>query len=379
LILLSLPRAVAIGVALLLAAAGTGVAQMTIPDSLFQPITLPQTISFGYPPNTIFVPQIHDLTRRRDFDALEAMFGQLAADVVSDVRHESRLLDAFSAFERDEPALLEGIDAWIAARPQSAHARVARASYHYATAWRRRGYQYIRDTPEENIRGMEEFSRKAITDLTAALERDTTHLAAYEILIGVTRLFGSHELALRALMRGTAIHRGSYVLPARFLSMLWPRWGGTEAVMIEFGERAASDAGINPRLVTLRGAVHENRAYDSTLAGNEAGAVRELNKALAFGPERNYLGDRGKAFFRLGAYEYAFTDLRIVVIEQSQNAEALEYYGRTLIELATRARPAIRPTILDRAIESLTLAAYLTPANTRVSAALARARRMAGK
>jgi len=67
------------------------------------------------------------------------------------------------------------------------------------------------------------------------------------------------------------------------------------------------------------------------------------------------------------------------VIEQSQNGEALEYYGRTLIELATRARPAIRSTILDRAIESLTLAAYLTPANTRVSAAIVRARRMAGK
>lgn len=372
-------RAARIAVGLLLAALDTGVAQMTIADSLFQPITLPQTISFGYPPNTIFVPHIHDLTRRRDFDALDAMFGQLVADVASDVRHESRLLDAFDAYERDEPALLQSIDAWIAARPQSAHARVARANYHFATAWRRRGNQYMRDTPEANIRGMEEFSRKAIADLTVALERDSTHLAAYDILIGVTRLFGSHELASRALARGLAIHRGSYVLPARFLSMLWPRWGGTEAVMIQFAERAASNAGNNPRLVTLRGAVYENRANDSSLAGNDAGAVRELNKALAFGPERNYLADRGKAYFRLGAYEYAFNDLRSVVIEQSQNAEALEYYGRTLVELATRARPAIRLTILARAIESLTLAAYLAPANTRVSTALARARQMAGQ
>ena len=372
-------RVARIAVGLLLAALDTGVAQMTIADSLFQPITLPQTISFGYPPNTIFVPHIHDLTRRRDFDALDAMFGQLVADVASDVRHESRLLDAFDAYERDEPALLQSIDAWIAARPQSAHARVARANYHFATAWRRRGNQYMRDTPEANIRGMEEFSRKAIADLTVALERDSTHLAAYDILIGVTRLFGSHELASRALARGLAIHRGSYVLPARFLSMLWPRWGGTEAVMIQFAERAASNAGNNPRLVTLRGAVYENRANDSSLAGNDAGAVRELNKALAFGPERNYLADRGKAYFRLGAYEYAFNDLRSVVIEQSQNAEALEYYGRTLVELATRARPAIRLTILARAIESLTLAAYLAPANTRVSTALARARQMAGQ
>ena len=92
---------------------------MTIADSLFPPITLPQTISCGYPPNTIFVPHIHDLTRRRDFDALDAMFGQLVADVASDVRHESRLLDAFDAYERDEPALLQSIDAWIAgAKPR---------------------------------------------------------------------------------------------------------------------------------------------------------------------------------------------------------------------------------------------------------------------
>jgi tetratricopeptide (TPR) repeat protein len=161
--------------------------------------------------------------------------------------------------------------------------------------------------------------------------------------------------------------------------MLWPRWGGTEQLIAETSERAAQDAGFNPRLATLRGAVHENRANDSSLADNEAGAVREMNKALAFGPERTYLLRRGESYFRLGAYEYAFHDLRTVVLEQSQNARALEYYGRTLIELARRARPAIRPTILERAIESLTLAAYLTPGETRVSTALAAARQMAGR
>ena len=360
-------------------AAAQGTGAPGIADSLFQPITLPATISFGYPPNTTFAPQIHDLTRRRDFSALEAMFGQLAADVRDDVKHETRYGDAFEAFERDEPALLESIDAWIAAHPRSAHAYAARAHYHFATAWRRRGNDYIRNTPPENLRGMEEFSRKAIADVTAALERDTTHFGAYEILVGVTQLFGEHRFAYEALQRALKIYRGSYRLHAAFVHMLWPRWGGTEELITSYSDRAAEDASINPRLVTLRGAVHETRANDSSLAGNEAGAVRELNKALAFGPERAYLFRRGRAYFRLGAYEYAFHDLRTVIIEQSQHPEALEYYGRTLIELATRARPAIRPTILARAIESLTLAAYLAPSNTRIAPALARARRMAGQ
>ena len=377
-VLAGLVTGVACGTARVAGAQGSGQPAVTLPDSLFQPITLPPTISYGYPANTIFVPQIHDLARRRDFDALDAMFSQLAADVKGDVKHENRFADAFGAFDRDEPALLQSIDAWVAARPQSAHALVARASYNFATAWRRRGTQYIRDTPQANIRGMQEFARRTTTDVNAALQRDSTHLVAYRILIGVTRLLGAHDLAVQALTRGLSMHRGSYLLHAAFITMLWPRWGGSEQMMIEFGERAAVDAAINPRLVTLRAAVYEHRANDSSLAGNPAGAVRELNKALAFGPERTYLLGRGKAYFRLGAYEWAFNDLRTVVIEQSQNPEGLEYYGRTLVELATRARPDIRRTILDRAIEALTLAAYLMPSNTRVSTALDRARRLAG-
>jgi tetratricopeptide (TPR) repeat protein len=319
-------------------AAQSGAQWASIPDSLFQPITLPQTLSFGYPPNTIYVPTILDMARRRDFDGLDAMFNELAADVAGDVRHEMRFEDAFDAFARDEPALLASLDAWVDARPNSAHARVARARYHFATAWRRRGGAYIRDTPLDNIRGMEVFSKKTIEDLTAALVRDSTHLAAYVILIGVTQLFGAHDLAGSALQRAASIHRGAYSVYRSFVLMLWPRWGGSEALMIDFGNRAAEDSATNPRLATLRGAVYQSRAFDSSQAGDHAGAVRELNKALAFGPERTYLRDRGKAYFRLGAYEYAFHDLRAAMVERSQDPEVLEYYGRTLVELAANAR-----------------------------------------
>lgn len=359
--------------------AQSGERRITIPDSLFEPITLPRQLSFGYPPNVTYVPGILTLARSRQFDSLETMFGGLESDVAGDVRHETRFSDAFDAFAQEDPALLESLDAWVAAKPASAHAYVARARYHLATAWRRRGGQYIRDTPEKNIQGMEEFSKKSIADLNAALERDSTHLVAYEILIGVTQLFGAHDLAASALVRGLSMHRGSYRLYRSFMLMLWPRWGGSEALMIDFAERASRDTADNPRLVTLRGAVYQSRAFDSSLVNNEAGAVRELNQALAFGPERTYLRDRGKALFLLGAYEPAFYDLRQAMMESSQDPRVLEYYGRTLVELARLSRPEIRPRVLDRAIETLSMAAYLAPKNANVSAALDRARRMAGR
>ena len=350
---------------------------LTIADSLFQPIQLPPVLSFGYPPNDVHKPQIVEMIRRREFDALDAMYGALQADVVRNVKHEMRFDDAFAAVERNDAALLANIDAWITARPRSAHARVARASYLLDVAWRRRGTAYIADTPEENIRGMTELAQRAILDVVAALQIDSTHLIAYEVAIAVTKLAGSHELAVQLMTRGTAIHRGSYALRRAFMTMLWPRWGGSEAAMIAFAERAAKDSAVNPRLATLRGAVYENRANDSSLAQNYAGAVRELNKAVALGPERTYVRERGEAYFRLGAYEYAFGDLRFALIERSQDRETLEYYGRTLVELAARSRQAIRPTVLARAIEVLELATYLDPANTRVRSALSRARQMA--
>ena len=352
-------------------------ASIAIADSLFQPIQLPSALAFGYPPNEIHKPRILEMIRRREFDALDAMYGALQADVSRDVKHEMRFADAFEAVHRDEPTLLASIGAWVTARPRSAHARVARASYQFAAAWRRRGTAYIADTPEANIRGMVELAQGALADVVAALEIDSTHLIAYEIAIGVSKLAGSHQLAAQLMTRGLAIHRGSYALRRAFITMLWPRWGGSEDAMVAFADQAARDSALNPRLAVLHGAVYENRANDSSVAGNYAGAIRELNKAVAFGPERTYVRARGEAYFRLGAYEYAFADLRFALIDRSQDRVTLEYYGRTLVELATRARPAIRPTILTRAIEVLELAAYLDPSNTRVRSALTRARQMA--
>ena len=369
--------AVLVGFASASGAQSSGTTPLTIADSLFQPIQLPPVLSFGYPPNDIHKPRIVEMIRRREFDALDGLYGALEADVMRNVKHEMRFGDAFAAVYRADPALLANLDAWITARPGSAHARVARASYLFDAAWRRRGTAYIADTPEENIRGMVELAQRAILDVVAALQIDSTHLVAYEVAIGVTKLAGSHELATQLLTRGLTVHRGSYALRRAFMTMLWPRWGGSEDAMIAFAEQAARDSAVNPRLATLRGAVYENRANDSSLARNYAGAVRELNKAVAFGPEHTYVRARGEAYFRLGAYEYAFGDLRFALIERSQDRITLEYYGRTLVELAGRARQQIRPTVLARAIEVLELAAYLDPSNTRVRAALTRARDMA--
>jgi len=364
------------GVTLVPAGARAQSSGVALDDSLFQPIHLPETMAFGYPPNDTYLPRIIALIRQRQFDSLDAVFDALAADVRRDVRNENRFADAFDATDRNEPAMLASLDAWVTERPRSAHARVARARYHYAAAWRRRGTAYIRDTPPERIRGMVESADRAIADVVAGLQIDSTHLIAHEIAIAVMQLAGSHDEAAQLMVHGIKAHPGTFALPSAFIHMLWPRWGGTEELMMQVAERAAQDSARNPRLVTLRGAVHENRANDSTLANNGVGAVRELNKALAYGPERHYLLARGKAYYRLGAYEYAFHDLRAVIMERSQDKDALDYYGRTLIELATRARPTIRPTIVTRATEVLRLAVYLDPSNEGARAALDRATQM---
>ena len=371
--------AVVVGSLIVAASADGQSGGISIPDSMFQPIKLPETASFGYPPNETYLPRFIELIRRRQFDSLDTIYDGLEADVQLDVRNERRFSDAFDATDRNDPALLTAVDAWVTAKPRSAHARVARARYHYAAAWRRRGTGYIKDTPPERLKGMAEAAAAALRDVVVGLQLDSTHIVAHEIGIGVMKLAGSHDGAFQLMAHGTTLHRGSYELPSAFANMLWPRWGGSEELLVQFGERAAQDSARNPRLVTLRGVIFENRAYDSTLARNYAGAVRELNKALAFGPEIRYLRARGIAYYRLDAFEYAFYDLRTVLMERSQDKEVLDYYGSTLVELATRARPAIRPAILSRAREVLRLAVYLDPANEHARAPLDRATDMAGQ
>src|SRR5829696_2231509 len=70
-------------------AAGTGSAGsgIALDDSVFQPVRLPSTLAFGYPPNDVHIPRLVELMRQRQFDSLETIYAGLQADVMRDVRH----------------------------------------------------------------------------------------------------------------------------------------------------------------------------------------------------------------------------------------------------------------------------------------------------
>lgn len=343
--------------------------QPSLPDSLFKPLTSPALLPFGYPANDTHKPTILELIRTRRFDELEDLIGSLRRAVQEDVRHEMRLFTAFEAVKRDDAQLLANLNAWIAARPRSADAIVARATYNLAAAWRARGYAYIKDTREARLRRMGDKLELTVKDASAALAIDSTHLVAYDLLLEVIQLGGSHEIGVQILQRGLAVHPASYLLRASFMQSLKPRWGGSYELMRVFAEASVKDSARNPRMVTLRGEALQEQAYtlitplpeDSLLRPDHRAAIDSLTRALEYGPAQDVFLDRGEAYLALGDHVRAFLDYREALILNPQSAEILAAYGNTLLQIAHRTSRPIRGSMLDRAAEALALAVYLAP------------------
>lgn len=344
-------------------------AQPSLPDSLFKPITSPALLPFGYPANDTHKPTILEFIRTRRFEELEGLLSALHQAVREDIRHEMRLFTAFEAVKRNDAQLLSNINAWIEARPQSADAIVARATYNLAAAWRTRGFKYVKDTPESRMRGMGARLELTVEDARAALAIDSTHLIAYDILLEVIQLGGAHGIGVQILQRGLAVHPASYLLRASFMETLKPRWGGSYELMQAFAEASAKDSARNPRMVTLRGSALQEQAFtlivplpeDSLRPRDPRSAIDSLTRALEYGPAHDVFLDRGEAYSRLGDHVRAFLDYREALILNPQRTEILAAYGNALIQIASRTTRPIRGSMIDRAAEALALAVYLDP------------------
>jgi tetratricopeptide (TPR) repeat protein len=343
-------------------------------------------LPFGYPRNDVHKSEIVELVRQQRFDELEERIDGLRRAVAEDVRHEARLHALYDALDRDDPMLAAGITAWLAAKPRSANALTARASFYFRAAVRARGTASFANTPVERRRAMREYATLTLRDVDAALAHDSTHLIPYYVALGVTQLQGAHERGRQMLELGLARHPGSYLLRARYMDALRPRWGGSYEAMRALADEALRDTARNPRLATLRGSVLVEqgnthirpRPAEGSRAPDYRAAIDSLTRALEYGLSFNALLHRGEAYYRVGEYERAFLDLRQAVIWSPQEAGYLTLYGRTLFQLAHRAEPSVRGLVLERAIEALDLAVHLEPTDRIAVTTLQAARQARG-
>jgi tetratricopeptide (TPR) repeat protein len=336
-------------------------------DTMFRPLRVPARDPFGYPANLTDKPGLIALARSGQYEALDHVLDSLEAELDADIRSEYRFWDAFQAFFGPDPALEAPLNAWVAERPASAQARIARATYYEGRAWASRGEGSAGDTPDSSLRGMDRYLDLASRDAAAGLRIDSTHLAAYTVQLAVAQLYGRLGEGRQVLTTGLRSHPASYVLRERYMNLLEPRWGGSDEAMEMFARNAAEDSARNPRLAALQGAVHDSRAYDAYLKDDYAGAVSEENQAIAFGAEREFLMARGRAYYFAYDYIRALDDLERALQQRPQHREVLLLHARVLYYMSTGLHGAQRTMAIDRAISEYELLSAIDPTDADAS------------
>ena len=131
------------------------------------------------------------------------------------------------------------LNAWVEQDKSDVIPLIIRAQFHYDMGWFKRGHDFARDTP---VNQMDEFGKymvKALADTEAAIKLDESNPYTLYLKLRILRGFGLTEGLDRAFQDAITKHPKYYPLYDLILGTLEPRWGGTPEAMRTFVDRYA--------------------------------------------------------------------------------------------------------------------------------------------
>ena len=209
---------------------------------------------------------------------------------------EYELLDAYKPFYQREDRYRPYLDNWIAQYPASSSAYLARGVYLRKLGESRRGDRYISETPRENVDYMLRMFAASKLDLKKALQLNPKSYLAVVHLLNIAQFEGDNAAANEYLSMGNALLPSNFIVRARYLIHLTPRWGGTYAAMDLFIEQCRSE-GVKHDQINMLMAIKENDLGEVwEERGNFSQARAEYEQALHLSRSagkrfrRDYLG-----------------------------------------------------------------------------------------
>ncbi|MFQ5565446.1 MAG: DUF4034 domain-containing protein [Paracoccaceae bacterium] len=213
------------------------------------------------------------LVREADFDTVEAAFAEHQAAFNAGEITPDEFESPYWAFRTTEPRVLELADAWLAARPDSPQALVAKAATLIHVAMVVRGNGFIRDTPRNSIAMMRGLYDEARPLLMRALDLEERQIFAADMIETAAPFLGDRSGEQRAVATLRQYDDPESIFFSD-LHRLLPQWGGSEAAMRQFCRQetprveAVSEATCNA-FVTLKmpgSSIDEIQAAIDTLA-----------------------------------------------------------------------------------------------------------------
>lgn len=188
-----------------------------------------------------------------DYTAAETRYASLQADFEAGKVSEFDLLDAYKVFYAHDTGLRQQLDQWVTST-HSSYAYLARGIYSRKLGEARRGGAYIWKVPPEDVVFMKQMFELSKNDLTTSLRLNPRSYLAVLHLLNIAQYEGDDEAASMYLKFGNSLLPSNFLIRARYLIHLTPRWGGSYELMDEFIDTCRSE-GLSPAKIDLLKAI----------------------------------------------------------------------------------------------------------------------------
>ncbi|MCP8899598.1 DUF4124 domain-containing protein [Gilvimarinus xylanilyticus] len=321
------------------------------PTLVSRPAIDPDDIAYSRPAysETLY---LRHLLRTGEYSQLNNVLQAGLEAVERDNSQDFALRTAYYAFKVPTNEMLQALNAWVAASPESYQAYIARAMCRYARGWSERGNRFISDTSRDQIAGMEREFAHAYEDVEQALALNNRAIVAYYLITALGRSGSDQEKAYSALVKANYQYPQNYIVRRGYILGLSPRWGGSWQEIQDFvAEVPVQDTG-NPKLKELAGYESFEKGALLYLDKEYQAAIEAFDQSLESGPNPVAYAYRGRAYYRLDKDRLAIDDLTKAIYLRPDYADqyywrsqALYYFGRYADALADIERAyALDPT-----------------------------------
>ncbi len=260
--------------------------------------------------------EVTQLLYSDQFASLDQRYTDIQRNYKDGLVSDEDLRNAFRVFYPTDAAREAKYNAWVAQFPRSYAARAARGTYYRSVGLQRRGGEFISDTSDAQLRGMESYFARATQDLRASLALDDKPMLSYMQLMDIAAHAGTQDENREILDQSLALDPGpgNFVVRLKYMGYLAPRWGGSVQQMRAFLEECRKAQLSAVHLQALEALIVADEAATYRDAGNWPEAERSYRQAIALGSDD------------------CLACLAYVVMRQEKFEEAIPLYSQMLAE-----------------------------------------------
>lgn len=238
-------------------------------------------------PVLLFTHSLHAQTSRpleqlrsNNIAKVEAEYSALQKRFEIGAASEYDLLDAYKAFYQRQDQYRAELGNWIKSYPNSASAYLARGVYYRKLGEFTRGTNYISQVPQENISYMEHMFLLSKQDLSTSLRLNLRSYLTILHLLNIAQFEVDDRAADKYLALGNAVLPSNFLLRARYLIHLAPKWGGSHQKMEQFIEQCRAQGLSQDKIDMLSAIKADDQGTVAEERGNTGQARTEFKKAL---------------------------------------------------------------------------------------------------